>query len=108
MPANAPVMFVLPGETPTASPEFPAELLMVAKAGLDEVHVTELVRSCVLPSPNVPTALYCRPTSTGMLIVVGVTAIDCNAVDSTTTLAVFETEPSVAVMVAAPADWPVA
>jgi len=43
-----------------------------------------------------------------MLIVVGVTAIDCNAVDSTTTLAVFETEPSVAVMVAVPADWPVA
>lgn len=36
------------------------------------------------------------------------TVIDCKADPSTTTFAVLETEPSVAVMIAVPADCPVA
>jgi hypothetical protein len=47
------MMLLEPPLTPVARPE----RLMVAAAGLAEVHVTELLRFCVLPSPKVPIAV---------------------------------------------------
>jgi len=35
-------------------------VLMVATAGAEELHVTELVMSCVVLSLKVPTAVNCR------------------------------------------------
>ncbi len=103
-PANVAVMVEVPGATPMTMPELPMATLTVATDGADEVHVTELVRFCVLPSANVPVAVYCIATCAGKLEATGVTAMDSIAEDSTTTLAVFEMLPSFAVMVAEPAD----
>lgn len=49
-PLNAAVMVEVPGATATARPEIPVELLIVATEDLDEVHVTDDVIFCVLPS----------------------------------------------------------
>ena len=46
-----------PAVTEVATPLDPAALLMVATAGFDDVHVTNVVRSCVVKSENVPVAL---------------------------------------------------
>lgn len=53
MPFWAAVMLLEPKATPVARPA----PLTVATAGLEEVHATELVKFCVLPSLKVPTAL---------------------------------------------------
>ena len=45
-PLSAAEMTVAPAETPVASPL----VLMVATAVFEEVHVTRLLRFCVLPS----------------------------------------------------------
>lgn len=44
------VMVAEPAAIPVAVPCIPAALLIVATAVLDELHVTEVVRFCVLPS----------------------------------------------------------
>jgi hypothetical protein len=44
------VMVVDPSPVLEATPFVPVALLMVATAAFDEFHVTELVKSCVLPS----------------------------------------------------------
>ena len=49
-----------PTDTPVASPSLPPALLTVAVAGLEDVHVTEAVRSAVELSEKVPVAVYCR------------------------------------------------
>ena len=107
-PANVAVMVEVPGATPITMPALPVATLTVATDGAEEVHVTELVRFCVLPSANVPVAVYCMATCAGKLEATGVTAMDCSAEDSTMTLAVLAMLPSVAVIVAEPADCPVA
>ena len=90
------MIVVLPGETPTARPAVPAELLMVATDDFEDVQVTELVMSCVLPSAKPAIAVYCAPTCTGMFETGVLTVMVCNAEDSTTTAEVLETEPSCA------------
>lgn len=52
-PAVLALIWDVPCPTPVASP--PA--VRVATAGLDETHVTEKVRFCVLPSEYVPVAV---------------------------------------------------
>ena len=47
---EAAVIVAAPIPTPVANPWLPAELLIVATAGLEEVHATEFVRFCVLLS----------------------------------------------------------
>ena len=47
------VMILDPAPTPVLTP--PA--LMLATAGFEELHPAELVRSCVVPSLNVPIAV---------------------------------------------------
>ena len=81
---------------------------MVATPGVPEVHVTEFVRFCVLPSANRPVAVNCVATWAGMLMVDGVMEIDCRAEVDTITVPVPEIDPCWAVTVAMPADCPVA
>ena len=52
---------------PVAAIRMSPVLLTEAQEGLDVVHVTVLVRSCVLPSENVPVAVSCWLTPTGRL-----------------------------------------
>lgn len=61
------MIVVLPGDIPVASPV----ALMVATLALLEDQVTVLVRSRVLPSENVPVALYCDVPPTTMDVFVG-------------------------------------
>ena len=49
-------MLELPAVTVVARPWLPATLLMVATAPVAELHWTELVMFCVVPSVNVPVA----------------------------------------------------
>ena len=53
IPFWVPLMLLEPIAAPVARPL----ALMLAVAGLEEAQVAELVRSCVLPSVNVPTAV---------------------------------------------------
>ena len=52
-------MVVEPVARAVAKPIEFAVLLMVPTAELEELHVTEAVRSCVVPSENVPVARNC-------------------------------------------------
>ena len=67
-------MVVLPTAAAVAKPA----LLMVATEVFDELHVTVLVRFCVLLSLYVPVAVYCRVAPFWMEAFAGVTAIDAN------------------------------
>ena len=51
------VIDVLPAATPVTTPWLPWELLIVAIAWAEELHVTEVVITFVLPSAYVPVAL---------------------------------------------------
>ncbi len=48
-----------PADTAVTEPVEPAVLLTVATAVLDELHVTEAVRFCVVLSEKVPVATNC-------------------------------------------------
>ena len=106
-PANTADIVEVPGATPVALPFVPPALLTVATEAAEEVQVTADVRSCVLPSPNVPMAVKLVEICCGTLRFVGKTDIEFNADDSTTMLTVPLTPPMEAVMVASPADCPV-
>jgi hypothetical protein len=96
------VTMVVPGPAPLAKPWLPAELLMVAVAALDELHVTNVVRFCVLPSVNVPVAVNCCFVPTGTEGLAGVTVIETSAGGATVRTAEPVTEPEVALIVAVP------
>lgn len=53
IPLCVAVMLLDPAADPVARPV----ALMLTTVGLDEVHVTEFVRSCVVPSVKVPVAV---------------------------------------------------
>ena len=55
MEAEAAVIWTLPIVKAAARPE----LLILARAVLDELQAAEAVKSCVLPSVNVPVAVNC-------------------------------------------------
>jgi len=83
---------------PVAMPE----LLTAATPAGDKVQATELDKSCVLPSVNVPTAESCSLDPIARLELAGVTASETSAAGVTVKLAEPVTVPEVAVMVAAP------
>jgi len=56
---DAAEMVAEPADTAVTEPVEPAVLLTVATAVLDELHVTEAVRSCVVLSEKVPVATNC-------------------------------------------------
>ena len=76
--------------------------LMVAAAELDDAHMTEVVRSWVLLSLNVPVAVNCLVVPTAMLEFAGVTAMEAKVAAVTVSDAVPVTEPVVALIVAEP------
>ncbi len=74
----------------------------LATNAADDVHVAEAVKSCVLPSVYVPVAPNCMPVPSGMVALVGVTAIDTNVGLPTVSVVEAEIEFDVAEIVAAP------
>lgn len=74
--SNIAEMSVEPTLTAVASPV----LLMVAIVVLDELQIADVVKSCVLAQPdNVPVAVNCCFVPLGILVLVGVVAIDATA-----------------------------
>jgi hypothetical protein len=92
------VIVVLPGLTLVASPP----LLTVAIVVADEVHVTMLVRVCVVPLLYVPVAVNCCFSPAGTDGVTGVTAIEVSTAAVTVSAADPWIVPDVAVIVAVP------
>ena len=107
-PANKAAIVELPGATPVTWPVVPGVLLTIATEGAEDVQDTADVRFCVLPSAKVPSAVKFVEISCGTVRFDGRTVIEVKAVDSTTTLAALLTPPMDAVIVASPADCPVA
>jgi hypothetical protein len=101
--------FALMVEEPTPTPlARPAEL-MVAMAGADEVHVTE-VRTCVLPSSKLPIAVNCwvvpaaiDAVPTAIEAAAGVTSMEIKFAGTTVRVVVSVSDPRVAVRVVLPA-----
>src|SRR4051794_20418354 len=67
---------VVPMLAPVARPLLPAALLTVAALVFDEAHVTESVRSCVVPLEYVPVAVNCWVVPAAMDGLAGVTAME--------------------------------
>jgi len=81
---------------------------MLATAGADELHVTVLVRSCVLLSVYVPIAVNCCVVPLAMEGLPGVTPTDTSVATSTVRVAALPvTLPKAAWMVVdpVPSDW---
>jgi hypothetical protein len=70
------VMAVVPADTEEAFPLEPVALLTVATDAFDELHVTAVVRSCVLLSEKVPVAVNCSDVPRVMPGLTGVTVMD--------------------------------
>jgi hypothetical protein len=77
VPATAPEVALMV-EVPTAKPEDKPPAVIVAVAGVAELHVTLPVKFCVLLSLNVPVAVNCCVKPLAMDEFAGVTAIDCS------------------------------
>ncbi len=76
LPAWVAAIVVTPTDALLARPWLPFALLIVATDGDDELHVTPVVRSCVVWSLNVPVAANCRPVPNAIEGSAGVTSID--------------------------------
>ena len=83
--------------------------LIVATVAFEEVQMTELLRSCVLLSVNVPVAVSCSVKPMISELLGAVTVIDCRAAAVTVSTKVFEVTPLLtAVMLVEPIPVPVA
>ena len=99
------VMLLEPIPTPVASPL----ALIEATEVVEEFHVAELVRFCVVPSLNVPVAVKSSIVPFAIDVVVAVMLIDCRAAAVILSAIVFELTPlCVAVMLLDPTARPVA
>jgi len=96
------VMLAVPTPTLVASPCVGPVLLMVPAAGVSEDQVTVPVRFCVLPSVNVPIAVYCWLVPNAIDPSAGVTPNDTSAAALTVSWVVPLIAPDVAVMLAVP------
>jgi len=83
------------------------EALTVAVPETDDVHVTD-VKSCVLPSSNIPTALNCWVVPSAIETAFGSTSIDIRCAETTVRVVVSLRDPTVAVIVVCPAPTVVA
>jgi hypothetical protein len=96
---------VIPGEMTVARPL----LLTVATDGFDELQVTRVVISWVVPSEYVPVAVNCRVNPTCTVGLAGVTVMEERIAAAATVRVAFpEIVPEVAVMVAVPAEMAIA
>jgi hypothetical protein len=106
--------FALIVDDPTPTPlATPAELIL-AMAGADEAHVTE-VSTCVLPSSKLPMAVNCWAVPAAIDVLptaidaaAGVTAMEIKFAGTTVRIAVSVSDPRVAVSVVLPAATVVA
>ena len=106
------VMVVVPMETAKASPA----LSIVATDGLDELQVTCVVKSFLVPLEYVPMAINCCIAPTGILGLTGITAMEDRVAAFTVRVVVPKEGPleklfgavEVAVMVAIPTETAVA
>lgn len=99
------VIVVVPTPTAVANPCEPGAVEMKATAMFDDVQATVAVRSCAVPSENVPRALNCSPTTLPRAIVGfdGVTVIDVSAAGETVSVTAFDVTPEkVAITVVVP------
>lgn len=92
------MIVALPGATLVASPA----PLMVATAGVEELHSTDPVMFCVLLSLNVPVAVNCDVVPVDIDPFAGVTASDIRVAPVTVSDAVPVTDPAATVMVEVP------
>jgi len=101
-PTNAAEITTAPRTAPVASPAF-VPLAIIVAADVLELHVTDEVTSCVVPSVNVPVAVNCCLVPSGQLAIVdGLMAIELSAAAVMFTKALPLTVPSVAVTVGVP------
>jgi len=103
---EAAVMVAEPAPTDVASPA----LLIVAIDISEELHVTCVVRSCLLLSEKIPVAVNCCLVPRAMLGFVGVTSMETNVTVAAFTVRVVlpEIAPDVAVIVVEPSEKAVA
>jgi len=101
------VIVVDPVAPDVASPCEPAVLLIVAAPVLEELQMTEAVRSCVVVSEKVPVAVNCWVVPLAMPGLVGVRAMDASVAAEMVIVVSPEMFPEVAVMVAVPMPLPV-
>lgn len=99
---DAAVIVVEPGATAAADP-----LLTVATPVLDELQVTDAVRSCVVLSVNVPVAVHCCAVPLAIEGLVGVTAMDTSVAGVTESVLHPDLLPHLAVIVVLPTVLPV-
>jgi len=100
-PEIVPEVAVMVAE-PTVTAVVRPPVLTVATAVFDEVQVTEMVISRVVPSENVPVAVNCWVAPTDRLGLDGVTAMDDRVAEFTVRVVFPEIVPEVAVMVVTP------
>jgi hypothetical protein len=96
------VIVVEPTAAEAASPSVPAALLMAATAAADEFQVTDVVRSCVVLSENVPVAINCSVVPSAMLGSSGVIAIETSVAGVTVTTVEPDMLPNFPVILALP------
>jgi hypothetical protein len=95
-------------EVPTATPVAKPPAVIVAVAGVAELHVTLPVRFCVLLSLNVPVAVNCCVKPLAIEGFAGVTAIDCNVAAVTVRVVDPVIDPDLALMEEVPVATAVA
>ena len=88
-----------PEATLVANPTVPLMLLTVATEPFDELHWTEVVTFCVLPSLKVPVAANWTVVPSGIVEADGLTAMETSAADVTVSVAEPLTFAAVAVIV---------
>jgi hypothetical protein len=98
------VIAAAPAATPVASPL----ALTVTTVVAAEVHATEAVISCDVPSEYAPIAVNCRVSPMAMPGSEGVTVIDSKVAVVTVSVVSPETAPDVAVIFAVPTATPLA
>ncbi len=104
----AAVIFVAPGPIDEAFPLEPVALLIVATDRFDELHVTDVVISCWVPSEKIPVALNCWVAPRIMPELTGVTRMYTGTAVVTIMIVELEMLPDVAVIVVEPAAAAVA
>ena len=96
-------MLLDPVPTPAARPP-----VTFTAAALEELHVAELVRFCVLPSLKVPVAVNCSEVPLAIDAFGPLTVIDCSVAVVTARAKMFDVIPPwVAVMLLEPTATPV-
>jgi hypothetical protein len=102
--AQAAKIVAVPVAIPLALPWMPASLLIVTIDSSDELHCTNWVMTCVLPSSKLPVATNGCLVPSGNTGIAGVTAIESNTADDTVRVDEPVISPELALTVVCPAE----